>query len=78
MMKSFMKVKKSLQIFLHKINDYPEEFYDENELERLLDNYQDKFGIVYSTKQKRSNRILFKISNDDFNRRTRNGENNGC
>ena len=38
--------------FLHKINDYPEEFYDENELERLLDNYQDKFGIVYSTKQK--------------------------
>ena len=38
--------------FLHKINEYPEEFYDENELERLLDNYQDKFGIVYSTKQK--------------------------
>ena len=38
--------------FLHKINDYPEEFYDENELERLLDNYQAKFGIVYSTKQK--------------------------
>ena len=33
--------------FLHKINDYPEEFYDENELERLLDNYQDQQQAPY-------------------------------
>ena len=79
MMKSCMKVKEIIcRIFLHKINDYPEEFYDENELERLLDDFQDKLWYCLFNKTKRSNRILFKISNDDFNRRTRNWENNSC
>ena len=38
--------------FLKKINSYPEEHYDEKEVERLLTNFQDKFGIEYSKKQK--------------------------
>ena len=38
--------------FLKKINSYPEEHYDEKEVGRLLTNFQDKFGIEYSKKQK--------------------------
>lgn len=34
------------------MNNYPEEHYDEKEVERLLTNFQDKFGIEYSKKQK--------------------------
>lgn len=38
--------------FLNRINNYPEDNYDQKEVERLLNNFQDQFSIEYSKKQK--------------------------
>lgn len=50
----------------------PDELFDEDEVERLLKNYEKKQGITLCAKTKRSIKLFLKIIGDDFNWWSRN------